>query len=168
MAPHHPPNANRFLRQLRTGLLVLAIALLAPPDISAVQASLTQRFVSAVNEARAAHGLRPVRSARSLRRSSRAYALWMLTHQSFAHVSSIRAPRRFGLRGEVLARTSDDPPAPRQIVGQWLASPSHRLVLLHPRVRYIGVGFASGWLGEDPVTLVTGHFGGAKRGRGRR
>ena len=144
-------------------LLVLAVALLAALPGAVARASGPQAFVAEVNQARTAHGLRPLRSAASLHQSSVDYAHWMLDIQYFGHRGAIRAPRRFGLLGEVLARMDPGNDSAERVVSQWLASPSHRAVVLNRRFRFIGVGVAPGWLGTRFVTLVTGHFGGAPR-----
>jgi uncharacterized protein YkwD len=146
-------------------LLVLAVALLATLPAARARASETHAFVAEVNEARAAHGLRQLRVAASLRRSSFHYAHRMLGDQQFRHLDAIRLPHRFGLRGEVLARMDPGHESAEKVVRRWLASPSHRAVLLNRRFRFIGVGLAPGRLGGRPVTLVTGHFGGARKAR---
>ena len=146
-------------------LLALAVGLLATVPASVAGASETQVFVAEVNEARAAHGLRQLRVAQSLRRSSLDYSYWMVDNEYFGHLADIRAPHRFGLRGEVLARVDAAYTSAEKVVGQWLSSPSHRAVVLNRRFRCIGVGLAPGWVGSLPVTLVTGHFGGAPKAR---
>ncbi|MDQ4048298.1 MAG: CAP domain-containing protein [Actinomycetota bacterium] len=127
--------------------------------MAAADTSKSQAFVAGVNEARASHGLRPLRVARSLQRSSVGYARWMLDNQRFEHPAAIRAPGYFRLRGEVLARAAGKSPPVARIVRQWLASPSHRAVVLEPSYRFVGVGLAYGRLGSERGTLVTGHFG---------
>lgn len=144
---------------------MLAVALLATLPTARAGASETHAFVAAVNEERAAHGLRRLRVAASLQRSSFDHAHRMLDEQRFRHLDAIRVPRRFGLRGEVLARMDLGHESAEKIVRWWLASPSHRAVLLNRRFRFIGVGLAPGWLAGRPVALVTAHFGGAPRAR---
>lgn len=140
-------------------LVVLGLALIPTPLTAVARASASQAFVAEVNEARTSHSLRPLRVAKSLQRSSVAYSHWMLENQRFAHLAAIRAPRYFRLLGEVLARWAAKYPPVETIVRQWLASPSHRAVVLNPRYRFIGVGHAYGRLGTERGTLVTGHFG---------
>ena len=151
------PVRSRFLRL--GAVLLLATAVLLTLRVFAAEASATHEFVERINDARTAHGLREVRSSGQLQESSTDYSWWMLDTAYFGHSASIRVSRRFGLRGEVLARTDQEDPSADHIVGQWLASPSHRAVVLNPRFRFVGVGIARGWLGEVPTTLVTGHFG---------
>ncbi len=83
----------------------------------------------------------------------------MLDRSYFGHRPSIRMTRRFRRRGEVLARSYEDHPSPESVVRDWLASQSHRAVLLDARFKFVGVGITSGWLGDHHTTLVTGHFG---------
>lgn len=154
---------NTRIRLLVAGLLALALVLPATARVAGAQASEEPQFVASINEARASHGLRQLRRNNILERSSIAFTFWMLDREYFGHRSSIRTSRRFGLRGEVLARSGRDDPDPEGTVSQWLASPSHRAVLLNRRFQFIGIGFARGWIGIEPVTLVTGHFGGATR-----
>lgn len=160
----HPLRFCAGRSRLPAALLVLPLALGAMLPAAVARASQPQAFVAKVNEARTAHGLRQLRVASSLHQSAADYVQWMLNTQRFGHLAAIRAPRRFGLRGEVLARMEPGHESPENVVRQWLASPSHRAVLLNRRFRFIGVGAAPGWLGIQPVTLVAGHFGGAPKG----
>jgi uncharacterized protein YkwD len=148
---------------LRAGLVVL-IAMMLSVGLASAAAAETQSgsFVEAINQARRAHGLHQLKPSVRLRRSSRDYTEWMLDSEYFGHRASIRMSHSFRLRGEVLARTPEERPSPEAIVRDWLDSPLHRAVLLNPRYRFVGVGIDSGWLGELPTTLITGHFGALK------
>ena len=159
------PRSREHARPRRRSLatMALAVALLALLPTPVTHASQQEAFVTKIHAARTSHGLRPLRSAPSLRESSVEYSEWMVDHQYFGHLASIRAPRRFGLRGEVLARSFANRLTARRIVRKWLRSPSHRAVLLDPRFRFVGVSLARGSLGLRPVTFVTGHFGGPLR-----
>ncbi len=149
---------NRFV--VLSSALLLSIAALVTVRMGVAEASTTHRVVEGVNEVRGAHGLREVRLSRALQRSSSAYSKWMLRSDYFGHLGSIRAPRRFRRRGEVLAATPLRHPSARQIVSQWLNSRFHRAVVLNRRYRFIGVGVARGRLGAQPTTVLTGHFAG--------
>ncbi len=142
------------------GALLLSIAALVTLRIGVAEASTTHRVAESVNAARGAHGLPEVTLSRALQRSATAYSKWMLRSDYFGHVGSIRAPRRFRRRGEVLAATPLRHPSARQIVSQWLNSRFHRAVVLNRRYRFIGVGVARGRLGARPTTVLTGHFAG--------
>ncbi len=145
--------------RLITLLLMVAFSSLAYLPASASAAPTTDSFVAKVNKARASHGLVKVKVSTSLNESSRGYARWMLRRSYFGHLSSIRASHRFGLRGEVLARTRGGDPTAGQIVRAWLNSPTHRAVLLNPRYRWVGVGLAQGQSESQRTTLLVGHFG---------
>ena len=155
-------------RPLFAGLVALAMALCAAMPATPAKASGARAFAAAINEVRAEHGLRSLRPSARLQRSSDDYSNWMLDEQFFGHSATIRASRRFGLRGEVLANTKDEEPDPHTIVREWLASPSHRAVLLNRRFRFVGIGIAVGWLGPTPRTVITGHLGGALKARAAR
>lgn len=138
--------------------LLLSIAAVVTLRVPVAEASAADRFVESINEARSAHGLREVRVSHALRRSSIRYSKWMLRREHFGHLRAIRAPRRFPLRGEVLASTPRKHPSARDIVSRWLSSRSHRTVVLNPRFRFTGVGVARGRLGGLPTTVLTAHF----------
>lgn len=149
---------NRFSRLITIFVLAFALVVVAVPS-SAMAASSPGAFVTKVNQARAAHGMRALRASSSLRRSSTRYSSWMLRRDYFGHLAAIRASHTFSRRGEVLARTGRRAPDVAQIVRQWLRSPAHRAVLLNRRYRFIGIGIGIGRLGSRRATLVTGHFG---------
>ena len=102
---------------------------LAPPGAAGVGRAQSE-MVGAVNGARAAHGLRPLRPAKRLQRSARAYARWMLRANYFGHVDRIRTRARFNRLGETLAWHSDRRPRVRRTVRSWLRSPPHRALIL--------------------------------------
>jgi uncharacterized protein YkwD len=150
-----PARARRLL--LLPLLLGTALLLLLPMRPAA--ASETSQIVHAVNDARAAHGLRALKVSGRLQRSSARYSAWMVDHEFFGHRATLSLPHRFWLRGEVLAKSDEHDPGASDIVQQWLDSPLHRAVLLDPRFQFVGIGIARGQLGSDPMTLITGHFG---------
>jgi len=89
----------------------------------------------------------------------------MVTRGYFAHGDFGRRIRRFcaGGRtvGEDLGWSVDDGAATRRIVGMWLASPSHRAVLLRRGFRLVGLGVARGpFKGGSACVVVTADFAG--------
>ena len=116
-------------------------------------------MVSAVNGARAAHGLRPLRPAKRLHRSARTYARWMLRANYFGHVGRIRTRARFNRLGETLAWHSGRRARVRWTVRAWLRSPPHRALILSRRFRWIGAGTASGRLAGVPARTWVLHLG---------
>lgn len=43
-------------------------------------------------------------------------------------------------------------------VSEWLASPSHRAVLLSPQYRYVGLGLAGGYFGSTRAEIWVDRF----------
>ena len=150
-------------------MAVIATALtMAGAADAASTASLTQAessLLSAMNSARAAHGLQPLRADGRLERAARKHSSYMLRTGTFAHGAFARRIRRVGVRapriGENLAWSSGSLTAARAIVSMWLASPEHRANLLHPGYRFVGVGALRGAFdGQSNALMVTTDFAG--------
>jgi uncharacterized protein YkwD len=145
-------------------MFLLLIVLVGP----AQGASLTQRekaLVKAVNHARKAHRVRPLRVDFRLVRAARAHTITMLridvlTHGSFGArlaSSGARGPRF----GENLAFGTGSLGSARAVVRAWLASPDHRANLLRPGFRRIGLGARAGsFAGHRRAVVVTADFAG--------
>jgi uncharacterized protein YkwD len=143
-------------------LLVLMFATAAP----AAQAASSRTdggeraVVRAINRARAAHGLRALRTHRRLARAADAHSRSMLRADYFSHGAFSQRVRRYvSLRrvGETIAMTSRC--RARKVVRMWLNSPPHRAVLLSGGFRRVGVGRRKGMLGATRACLVTADFG---------
>ena len=148
---------------MRNGV-VLAVALLATfvaaptaaPDSSTrvePRLLLESAVVREMNRARAASGLRPVRSSPSLRTAARSHSRSMLEHGFFSHDSvdgtafSDRIRRYYTSRGwrtwsvgETLLASPTAAGDAKAIVAAWLGSPPHRDVILDPTWRDAGIG----------------------------
>src|SRR5438309_646064 len=75
------------LRALLTAIL-LAVALMATNALPASASSTYRwRLFLAINESRAAHGLRPLHPARGLRRAAQRHSNDMVARDYFAHTS---------------------------------------------------------------------------------
>jgi uncharacterized protein YkwD len=133
----------------------------AEARLSAAAARMNARtVVQAVNEARRAHGLRPLRRAGRIGGSARGYALRMLRADFFGHLSPLRIACRCRVVGEVLAWHSGRRPRPRLAVRMWLASPGHRRLLLGPWFSRLGSGLARGEFMGRQATVWVGRLGG--------
>jgi uncharacterized protein YkwD len=152
------------------GLFVLAVvacALAAPARPAVVQDVRTMKAL--VNATRAQHGLRPLRFAGILDRSSLLKAEAILRCGSFSHTPCGASFTRtfqqvgYGFRsvGENLAWGTGGSAAPQAIVSSWLASPRHRAMLLSARWREAGVAAveAPGLAGHTHVRLWVLQFG---------
>ena len=125
-------------------------------DAGVYKANLgVKRFARAVlrlqNRQRRAHGLRPLRGCRSLRRAAVRHARDMVRRNYFGHMSfggrtvadrvgrSGYSRRRFTV-GENLFYQLPPRPSPAKVVAAWMASPSHRHEILNPAWREVGIG----------------------------
>ena len=116
-----------------------------------------------VNNARAAHGLRRLRASRTLARAANRHARDMVRRDFFEHTSpggstpsdrALRAGYRGMYVGETIAFAVGDDATPAGAVRGWLESGPHRLVLLDPDMRHVGVGIAGGAQDDDGATIV--------------
>jgi uncharacterized protein YkwD len=148
-----------FRPTIAIAVAVLALALLP----TAASASAGSRLLAGVNQARISHGVAPLRASRSLMRSAHGYSRYMLARNYFGHLSRIRvAWRRWSWVGENLAMYPGWGTHVGSIVRSWLNSPPHRAVMLNPRFRAGGVGYAHGRMGGRRTTTVTLHVGRSK------
>jgi uncharacterized protein YkwD len=146
----------------------LAVAIAVAASIiallpSTASASGEQRMLAAINQTRQSHGLAALRSSGNLSASARRYSAYMLARNYFGHMSRIRASwSRWSWVGENLAMYPGWGTRVGSIVRGWMHSPPHRHVLLSPRFRAAGVGYAHGKMGRQRATTVTLHVGRAK------
>jgi uncharacterized protein YkwD len=144
-----------------TGFLLVCAASPASARTSSTSAS---SLVAAINGTRAAHGLAPVRVDVRLARVARAHSSDMLRHDYFSHGAFSTRVRSSGARGPVFGETLawGTAATPQWIVGQWLASASHRAVLLRPGFRRVGIGIVRGTFnGYGGASVVTADFAGS-------
>jgi len=121
-------------------------------------------LLAAINEARAAHGLAPLRLDRRLQRAAHAHSSDMVRRNYFAHGPFIRRLARFGVRGRVgenLAWGVGSGADARHVVQRWLASPRHRANLLQHGFRRVGLGLRVGtFAGYGNAVVITADFAG--------
>lgn len=133
---------------------------------AAAAATSSTQLLRVMNEARAEHGVGPLRSDAPLRRAARAHSVDMIRTEVFGHNRFVERLQRFGVRGpyvgENLAWGVGGSTEARAIVSSWLASPLHRANLLNARFQRVGLGFASGsFNGYSGATLLTANFAGS-------
>jgi len=149
-------SARPRLVLVAAGLVVAAIAV---PPASASRStesraaqSLEKSIVSELNAVRVERALRPLRQNSQLRAAAERHSREMLARGYFSHASPdggsfsmrvtrfYRPPPRGGYAvGENLLWRSPSVAA-SLVVSLWLTSPEHRLILLSPRWRDVGVG----------------------------
>jgi uncharacterized protein YkwD len=173
------------MRRRPTVLLALVLASLAAATaapggqqthVLAHQSSLEQQVFEELNRVRAARGLPRMRTQAGLRTAATAHSRTMLSLGFFAHESPDGTPFHNRIRdhypsrgwrmwsvGETLVAGAGTLDA-RAIVDAWLASPSHRKVILTPTWRKVGIGAflhpaAPGSFGGAESLVVTADFG---------
>ena len=151
-------------RQLFAVLLVV-FALLATATAAEARGltSSETSLLNSMNAVRQARGLPPVRVDFHLVRAARGHSADMMRRGYFAHGSvagrAVRAGARGPLFGEDLAWSTGL--TAQWVIDQWLASPSHRAVLLRPGFRRVGIGIAFGtFAGHGGAGVVTADFAG--------
>lgn len=140
------------------------------PQASA--ASKADRYRAAVlhelNRVRARHGLPRVHADRRLTRTATAHSRDMARRGYFSHGSWATRVRASAGRarsiGEVIGwqRVSRPGREAHRIVRAWLASPSHRHVLLSGAFRRVGIGRATARRGGGRTALYTVDFASAR------
>jgi uncharacterized protein YkwD len=143
----------------RTALAALVVACaLALVPAAAAQAGPARTMLAKVNSYRVAHGVPRLHHVRSLDRSARHYAHWMLRHQFFGHDNHIHVSHRFRFVGEVLAYHTGMFPGVNMMLRAWENSPEHNSILLDRTYMDGGFGFVEGQLNGQRVTLWVGHL----------
>jgi uncharacterized protein YkwD len=151
-------------RQVYAVVLVVFALLVS---VSAAQArGLTgseASLLNTMNAVRQAHGLPALRVDFHLVRAARGHSADMMRRQYFAHGSvagrAVSAGARGPLFGEDLAWATGI--TANWVVEHWLASPSHRAILLRPGFRRVGIGYAFGtFIGRGGAGVVTADFAG--------
>jgi uncharacterized protein YkwD len=140
---------------------IIVTIMLVSPGVAGASPPL----LSAMNEARAAHGLSPLRLDPKLQRAARAHSSDMIRRQYFAHGPFLSRLARFGVRGprvgENLAWGIGSGADPHVVVRRWLASPRHRANLLRPGFRRVGISAVLGpFAGYGQAAVVTADFAG--------
>jgi uncharacterized protein YkwD len=141
-------------------LLGVAPAALAGPTRSS-EASV----LAAVNAARTANGLQPLRLDLTLRSAARSHSADMLHRNYFAHGAFAGRMAAFHVQGrqagENLAWGSGPYGRAGAMISEWLASPEHRANLLSPVYSRVGIGLVRGsFQGTAGATVVTADFAG--------
>lgn len=160
---------SSFLVLLKVALLVAPILL---PSHSLYSSAVTPSNVAALtNETRRTLGLPELAYSFTLAAAAQAKADDMLVHQYFAHKSpSGRTPwtwiREAGYAylhaGENLAIRYE---SAEDVLGGWMASPTHRANIANEQYSDIGIGVAIGEFEGYPATVVVQMFGAPKDAR---
>lgn len=142
-------------------LCVLALATPAQARPTPAEAAL----LHAMNQARAQHGVAPLRVDLRLEAAARAKSRSMLRTGTFAHGDFQRRLSSFRARGpyfgENLAWGVGSHGSAAGVVQMWLASPSHRANLLRRNFQRVGLGVVVGtFRGYAGTSVATANFAG--------
>ncbi len=146
-------------------LLLTGVALLLFPVGAPASTRTNASLLQAINAARLAHGLRPVRIGARLETAAEAHTRAMFATQVFEHGAFVTRLRDFHVTaptiGENLAWGTGSDATASAIVAAWLASPPHRHNLLDPGFTRIGIGDLAGvFQGNAGARVVTVDFAG--------
>ena len=153
---------------LKTKILIgfLAVSALLAAATSAgargVSSSETS-LLQTMNAVRTSHGLAPLRVDVRLVRAARGHSADMMRRQYFAHGSVAARALAAGARGPIFGEDLawGTGATAQWVVSRWLASPSHRAVLLRPGFRRVGIGISYGtFIGHGGAAVVTADFAG--------
>lgn len=143
------------------GVTIGALSITAPSLAGLTPAEMT--LLEVMNQARAAHSLPPLKLDPTLQRAARAHSKDMLRRGYFDHGKFVRRMARYGVRARVVAENlawSASYSWARRIVNMWLRSPGHRVNLLRPGFRRVGVALVRGSFAGSKVRMVTADFAG--------
>ena len=153
-------------KQVVVASSAVLFALMLGTAASAASLSTTETaLLEAVNEARAANRIAPLKVDFTLVRAARSHTATMLRIDALTHGSFGSRLDSFGARGprfgENLAWGTGPHAGARALVRAWLASPGHRANLLRPGFKRIGIGALAGsFAGYRRATVVTADFAG--------
>jgi uncharacterized protein YkwD len=162
------------MRRVAQSVCVIALyaAITAPAGLSRPESgkrlSLPPRestLIGAINAVRRIHFVPKLRVDFRLVRAARSHSRDMLRRHYFAHGDFNRRMYTFrvagSLFGENLAWTDGTTMSANAVIADWLAKPEHKLNLLDPHFRRVGVGTPLGpFGGSSTATVITADFAG--------
>jgi uncharacterized protein YkwD len=140
----------------------------APPPETLGPGRIETALVSEMNRVRAQRGRAPLRMSGTLRRPARAQSRYLLASGLLTHAGPDGSPfwtrlvdagypRNRWLAENLAQLGGCDSSTARRTVRMWMNSPGHRVNLLSPRYRWVGVGSASD--GGCGTTVITADYG---------
>jgi uncharacterized protein YkwD len=144
-----------------TAMTAAVVLIALPATVGAQTASQRAEgnMIQAINKVRGQHGFHALRPSSSLMESAGRFSHWLMSRDTFGHLSRIPASSRFSLLGEALAMHSGRKFRVRRTLSRWMGSPSHRAIVLSPTMRWLGTGVTRGRMGAMPATVWVLHTG---------
>jgi uncharacterized protein YkwD len=143
------------------------MAALTAPDAQAAR-NMKSDLADGLNQARAARGLPALAMDPDLSRAAQSHSADMVRRDYFLHTTGPGGasfwhrilgfwhPDGSGMVGEVMAWGTQDEATNASAVARWLASPSHRRIILSTSYSEMGIGIAAGtFLGYTQATVWT-------------
>lgn len=124
--------------------MAVALVLVTAFAPAAGARSPADALIDRVNAIRADQGLRPLKPSSSLLRSSQRFSGWLMGHDLFQHRSTVSVEGGFSRSAEAIAMHYTRRARIGATVRGWLASSTHRSLLLDRAVTLIGVGVTRG------------------------
>jgi uncharacterized protein YkwD len=145
------PPLLRLVLAMLTSMLVLS--LVRPADTAGGVSRAERKLQIAINLARRAYGLRPLRIGWRIEIGARRWARYLRVRGTFFHA-------RVGVSvSENLGWVTCRRRWARTLVRWWLTSSGHRWALLDRRARYVGVGVSTGgWRRFSCVRMTVTRF----------
>lgn len=176
--PHHTNNHRPRLLHPMGMAVMMALVLVANSCVELLSARQPQGVVlgyashisvydvlEQTNQERIKNGLEPLILNQELTYAAQAKAADMFAKDYWAHISPDGNPPwtfirnqgyRYTVAGENLARDFD---VTAPMVDAWMASPTHRANIVHPRYQETGIAVVNGTLSDIKTTLVVQMFG---------
>jgi len=157
--PRMPTNKKILVASIAGFSLLWPAAGAQARTLSDSEASLLRTM----NSVRAARGRAPLRVDVRLVHAARGHSADMMRRQYFAHGSIASRTAAAGARGPLFGEDLawGTGVTAQRVVNQWLASPSHRAVLLRPGFRRVGISIRFGtFIGHGGAAVVTADFAG--------
>jgi uncharacterized protein YkwD len=162
----HDSKLPRMFAKKQLFVALLAVFAMLVPATGAQAGGLSNSeasLLNTMNAVRKSHGLPALRVDFHLVRAARGHSADMMRRQYFAHGSVAGRVSAAGARGPVFGEDLAWAQGITAwwVVNHWLASPSHRAVLLRPSFRRVGIGYAFGtFIGYGGSGVVTADFAG--------
>jgi uncharacterized protein YkwD len=137
------------IRLLRAALITTAALLLAPFSASA---GTKRQMIKSINHARKRDAIRGVHFSRRLSRGAAAWARHLMQTSSLYHAGLSAG------EGEVIEWHTGGAAHIRQVVREWLNSPTHRQIMLARGYHHAGAGHAVGNFGGQWSTIWVVRF----------
>jgi uncharacterized protein YkwD len=161
-------------RTVATSVALAAVLLIstAATATAGPNSSYRWQLFLAINEIRHQHHLRPLLLSDGLDAAAQGHSRDMVRRNFFAHTTPTGGTLADRIRrspfkthgawaaGENIAWGSGSVGSPRNVLRMWLASSTHRAILLSSTWRFVGIGRATGnFRGQASAAVWTADFG---------